>query len=186
MTIWKYKYSLQLTGQVTSAQLGPQSLALGLPGWTKVLVFWFAGLNKGFLVFWNKKEQKMMQKALLKLTFKICIEACSSNFQTNIWSLSLFLLYRGGDIVGELDAGEVKKFQNFQKFSKFSKKLKIFKKVQSFQKNQTFYRGGDIVGELDTGEVGGRQIRRVSVLVHSAHQEHVTEIQSEIRRCPVA
>ena len=47
---------------------------------------------------------------------------------------------------------------------------------------------GDFIGELDAGEVLGRQVGRVSVLVDSADQEHVTEIESvypsiEIRRC---
>ena len=55
--------------------------------------------------------------------------------------------------------------------------------------NLLIYQGGDVEGELDAGEVLGRQVGRVSALVDSTHQEHVTEIESvnyqliEIRRC---
>ena len=38
--------------------------------------------------------------------------------------------------------------------------------------------GGDFIGELDAGEVVGYQIRRVSILVHSTHQELVAKIDS--------
>ena len=62
------------------------------------------------------------------------------------------------------------------------------KKLHVAQMHHLINLGGDIVGELDAGEVLGRQIGRVSILVDSAHQEHVTRIESvnnqsiEIRR----
>ena len=65
----------------------------------------------------------------------------------------------------------------------------MWSQINILSLNLLIYRGGDVVGELDAGEVLGRQVGRVSVLVDSAHQEHVTEIESvnyqliEIRRC---
>ena len=35
------------------------------------------------------------------------------------------------------------------------------------------YRSRDFIGQLDGGEVVGGEVRRVSILVHSAHQELV-------------
>ena len=65
----------------------------------------------------------------------------------------------------------------------------MWSQIHILSLNLLIYRGGDVEGELDAGEVLGRQVGRVSVLVDSTHQEHVTEIKSvnykfiEIRRC---